>query len=366
MSQQLRVLFATTQSYLPQRTGGSTVSTHHLCMELMERGESPGVLAGLDTSGWFGLLTRIRRKLPPGRDFPSDRRMGYPVFRGFDPTAGAPEVAATFQPSVAVLQAGRMVPVAAALLDADVPAVYYLRDVEFDRLGGRLEVRPGLRFVANSEFTASRAREDFGVDADVIPPLVRPEAYRTESDRSQVLFVNPHPFKGVDIAFELATRRPDIPFLFLEAWGVREDLRDEYTRRAAALPNVTWSPRVTDMREVYRKARVVLVPSRWEEAWGRIPTEAHVSGIPALASDRGGLPESVGPGGILVDPDGPISNWEEGLARLWDDTGEYRRMVERAEEYSRRPEIQPDNLIARFIRILREHASSGIRQLSEG
>lgn len=287
--------------------------------------------------------------------------MGYPVFRGFNPVAGVRDVAEVFLPSVAVLQAGEMVPVASALLAADIPTVFYLQDVEFDRLGGKLEARPGLRFVANSQFTASRARERFGVEADVIPPLVRPEAYRTESDRSHVLFVNPHPYKGVDIAFELATRRPDIPFLFLEAWGVRDDLRREYTRRAASLPNVTWSPRVSDMREVYRKARLVLVPSKWEEAWGRIPTEAHLSGIPALASDRGGLPESVGPGGILVDPDGPISGWEEGLARLWDDAAEYDRLVQRAEEYSRRPEIQPENLIDRFIRILREHADSGSR-----
>ena len=291
--------------------------------------------------------------------------MGYPVFRGFSAATGVREVAESFQPSVAVLQAGRMVPVATALLDAHVPTVFYLHDVEFDRYGGTLETRPGLRFVANSRFTASRAREEFGVAADVIPPLVRPEAYRTESDRSHVLFVNPHPLKGVDIAFELATRRPDIPFLFLEAWGVRDDLREAYTRRAASLPNVTWSPRVSDMREVYRRARLVLVPSRWEEAWGRIPTEAHVSGIPALASDRGGLPESVGPGGILVDPDGPISDWEEGLARLWDDAAEYDRMIERAVDHSRRPEIQPENLIARFIEILREHAHSGARQLSE-
>jgi len=294
-----------------------------------------------------------------------DRKMGYPTFRGWRPLEGIPGVVDRFDPSVVVLQAGRVAPMAKRLVDEGVPTTVYLRDVEFERLGGELEVRPGLCYVANSGFMARRAREEFGVDSVVIPPLVRPAAYRTDTDRSTVVFVNPHPFKGVDIAFELATRRPDIPFLFVEAWGVCDDLREEYTRRARSLPNVKWSPRVSDMREVYSKARLVLVPSVWEEAWGRIPTEAHVSGIPALASTRGGLPESVGPGGILVDPEAPISDWEDALGRLWDDDDQYRQVAEQALEYSRRPAIQPENLIARFIEVLREHAASGAQQRSE-
>src|SRR3546814_9881685 len=43
-----------------------------------------------------------------------------------------------------------------------------------------------------------------------------------------------------------------------------------------------------DMREVYRRTHTLLVPSQWEEAWGRVATEAQFSGIPVLASDRGG------------------------------------------------------------------------------
>jgi glycosyltransferase involved in cell wall biosynthesis len=72
------------------------------------------------------------------------------------------------------------------------------------------------------------------------------------------------------------------------------------------------------MRRIYQSARIVLVPSILNEAWARVVTEAQISGIPILASDRGGLPESVGPGGILVDPDADISDWEKALSRLWD------------------------------------------------
>ena len=78
-----------------------------------------------------------------------------------------------------------------------------------------------------------------------------------------------------------------------------------------------------DMRRFYRTAKVLLVPSRCNEAWGRVVTEAHFSGIPTLASDRGGLRESVGPGGILIDPDDDFSVWVEALSRLWDNRKEY-------------------------------------------
>ena len=60
-----------------------------------------------------------------------------------------------------------------------------------------------------------------------------------------------------------------------------------------------------DMRSVYARSRLVLVPSQCDEAWGRIVTEAQISGVPALASDAGGLPEAVGPGGILMPRNAP-------------------------------------------------------------
>jgi glycosyltransferase involved in cell wall biosynthesis len=102
------------------------------------------------------------------------------------------------------------------------------------------------------------------------------------------------------------------------------------------------------MRDVYRHAKVVLVPSRWAEAWGRVVSEAQVSAIPALASGIGGLPESVGEGGILVDPHAALDEWERGLARLWDDEAEYARLAELARQHSRRPDFRPEVLASRL------------------
>ena len=48
---------------------------------------------------------------------------------------------------------------------------------------------------------------------------------------------------------------------------------------------------------------MALAPSLVEETWGRIVSEAQVSGIPALGSDRGASPETVTAGGVVMAAD---------------------------------------------------------------
>lgn len=353
----LRVLVASTHTYLPQRVGGVELSTHDLCLELRRAGHEAAVLARIEARGLLGLVNRFRRKLPGGPLFPADRRPGYPVYRGWNPEQGAAEVTERFLPNIVVVHGSAPVPLAQAFLDTGVPTALYLRDVEFDLLGGDIPEDPRLLVLANSRFTATRAQRELGTEAHVLPPIVRPGSYRVASLRERAVFVNPHPWKGVEIAFRLAERRPDIPFLFVESWKLRTDRQQVYTARAAALPNVEWSGPREDMRTIYGRARLMIVPSVWEEAWGRIVTEAQVSGIPVLSSNRGGLPESVGPGGLFVDPDAPVEAWLDALSRIWDDLDQYDRLSRAALEHSRRPEIQPAGILYRFLELASSHAA---------
>lgn len=83
---------------------------------------------------------------------------------------------------------------------------------------------------------------------------------------------------------------------------------------------------------VRRGAGVVLVPSRCEEACPYSVLDAHSTGVPVLASDRGGLPELVG----AALPAGDAAAWTDALAGLWGDPGERGRLgsevLERARE----------------------------------
>jgi len=288
-----------------------------------------------------------------------DTRMGYPVYRAASVLESARAVADAVRPSLVVVQAGDAAPLAEAFVAMGLPTVLYFHDVEFQELGGTPQRRPGLRFLANSRFTAGKVAETYGFEPAVVPPLVTPARYRVESERRSVVFVNPHPVKGVDIAFALARRRPDIPFEFVESWELPSATRRALLEETASQPNVHCRRWGLDMKPVYLLAKLILAPSRWEEGWGRVISEAQVSGIPALASGRGGLPEAVGPGGILIDADAPLAQWEEALARLWDDSSLYRSYSDAAAAHSRRAEFQEDAVTSAFIDFVqRPEASS--------
>lgn len=81
--------------------------------------------------------------------------------------------------------------------------------------------------------------------------------------------------------------------------GFVESLKAEFLS-----PSVTFIGHV-DPAVFYEQVDVVVVPSLWNEPFGRIAIEPLSYGIPVIASNRGGLAEIVQDGvtGIIVDPD---------------------------------------------------------------
>lgn len=350
----MRVLFATNHGYPPQRVGGSESSTHDLCLTLQEHGIEVAVLCWLQPRWPIAAQHRPRFAWRWRGRFVQDETLEYPVFRAPNPAAAAREVVHRMRPTVAVIQAGRPLVLAGRLTALGVPSVVYLRDAFFEHLGGVVRERDDVRYVATSRDLARRFARVFGIVPVSIPPLVRPERYRIEPSRKSVAFVCPVAEKGVGIALGLARRRPDIPFVFQESWWLDPVRRFLLKQRIRSTPNVTLCGWTDDVRSLYREARLILVPSQCPEAWGRVVSEAQISGIPALASTRGGLPESVGGGGILVDPAAGLEHWELALARMWDEPAEYERFAKLARQHARRPDFQPSAVASRFLAVLND------------
>jgi glycosyltransferase involved in cell wall biosynthesis len=349
----MHVLFALAHYYLPQFAGGVQSSTHELALELLKRGMTVSVAANLMGNDLVGFLVRAKMKMLR-RKFSRDRLPGYPVYRSWLLFETVDHILPAITPDVVVVQPRHAVRVALAFQRAKLPIVMYLRDVEFQDHAGSIQELNDVRYVANSQFTAETYRKAFGIHSTVIPPLFHAERYRTQTTRRNVTMVNPHPFKGVELAIKLAEKCPEIPFSFVESWALEPSYRATLQQRLSHFPNVTLRSRTADMRSVYSEARLILVPSQWEEAWGRIASEAHFSGIPVLASRTGGLPESVGPGGILVAKDAPVECWASHLQRLWTDEAFYRKLSNAALAYAGRPELNTELQIGAFIRILQE------------
>ena len=142
--------------------------------------------------------------------------------------------------------------------------------------------------VYNSQWMA----RDFPVDAPsiIVPPPIWPERYRV-TPGDCITLINLTAAKGARLFYALAKARPDLQFLGVRgAYGAQIDPPD--------LPNLTVIDNCADVRDVYSRTRVLLVPSSYE-SYGRVAVEASVSGIPVIATGTPGLREALGDAGTF-------------------------------------------------------------------
>lgn len=346
----MKILFATNLAHIPQRVGGSVFTTHELALQFTAAGHKVGVVCSLSSGDTVWVKNRLISKLFR-RKCPADQIFPYRVFRGYNVSEGLIEVLRNFKPDLMIAQAWHPIPLTMVSLQEGVRTLLYLHDVEFSTLGGDIPKDENLRIVANSNFTANAFQRLSGLLPPVVPPLVRRHAYFTPTSRQRVVFVNTVPVKGLEVAIALARLNPDIPFDFLEGWPLSAEQIVALEKRLLEIPNVRFHRNMLDMRKAYANAKIVLIPSQLEEAWGRVATEAQYSGIPCLASRIGGLPEAVGPGGYLIDPRANIEEWDKHLKKLWFDHDIYDTMSKAAFSYSTRDQLNPSRVIEEIRRI---------------
>jgi len=145
-----------------------------------------------------------------------------------------------------------------------------------------------------SQFTRAFYEQNLGLECTAIPcPMNWTRVCCAQIERRYVTFVNPQLEKGVfifaRIAAESALRRPEIPVLVVQARGNAGWL-DRTGIDLRSLRNVYVMANTPDPRHFFRISRLLLMPSLWNESFGRVAAEAMINGIPVLASDRGVCP----------------------------------------------------------------------------
>jgi glycosyltransferase involved in cell wall biosynthesis len=160
----------------------------------------------------------------------------------------------------------------------------------------------------------------------------------------------------------LSVRRPDLAMLVIESRGsggllVQAGLDGGFDLRRHE--NLMMAPAVPRPKDLYGPAKVLLVPSLRDSA-PRVVPEAMLNGVPAIVSDRGGLPDLCRDAGFVL-PLPPEVNlelrrpvekevvepWVELMIRLEDDAEFYRQASEAALRAGER--YRPERLRAEYV-----------------
>ena len=144
--------------------------------------------------------------------------------------------------------------------------------------------------ICNSKYMADKLMQLYNKKSYVEYPFVDVDRLKNDFNNlgnevidKGVVFVGDSPIKGLEVAKEIALLMPSIDFYFFS----------RYIKGSIKINNITWMPWQKNEVDIYKYAKVVIVPSIWEEAYGRVSREAFLLNIPVLVSNRGGLPETV-------------------------------------------------------------------------
>ncbi|MYU12637.1 glycosyltransferase [Streptomyces sp. SID8361] len=230
----------------------------------------------------------------------------------------------------------------------EVPLIWFVRSMEHNDCVHAIDAARPTWLVANSPAVADYISRVWNRDSVTLLPLIEPAEFLApeRTPDGTVTLINPVAQKGGALFSQLATSCPERAFRAVRGWRQDGLAKPVYVEMPA---NVTVDGPFTDMRQVYAGSRLLLVPSVWEEAFGRVVVEAMINGIPVLVSDRGALPWLVGDAGTVVSADSPEA-WQKAL-EAYDDPAVYeaasRKGIERARMF------HPERLIDEFASRLR-------------
>jgi len=207
-----------------------------------------------------------------------------------------------------------------------------------------------------SQFLTDVYREKLGLlSTPLEPPIDWSTVVAPVDSRAFVTFVHPSPHKGLFLFARLAdmlgSTRPDIPILVVQSGHSGGSLNAIPGVDFGRYPQIMAAPPVPAPADYFALTRILLVPSVWQEPFGRVAAESMINAIPPIVGDRGSLPHVVGGdflagGGGLVrsipewlTPDTmklpteeEIGPWYDAVCRLWDDPALYTSVAARARQ----------------------------------
>ncbi len=358
-----KLLFVSTRPFYPDSSGGAQLSSLYLFENLQQLGWDIEVICGISlrSPSFRKVIIKsiLQGKKPPV--ITRDDELGYPCWRrvmkfstAHDWIAWLDQRLDDYQPDTVVGYSGSTCPLLNHAAKRGFPSFYFIR--ELSGLESGKPIPEHIHAIANSPFTASRAELLTNKEVGVVLPFIDLKRYQVNArDRRYITFINPVPEKGVELAIEIARQLPEEKFLFVKGKWTRYDRKrqESFIKEAYQLPNVDVLDHQEDMRSIYKITDILLVPSQFTETFGRVIIEAQVNQIPVIAAQVGGIPYTLGDGGILVTPIDKAEGYINAIRHLRKDEEIYCRLSNLAHQNSQRAEFDPHYQVKRFLEFIK-------------
>jgi glycosyltransferase involved in cell wall biosynthesis len=152
--------------------------------------------------------------------------------------------------------------------------------------------------LCTSKNIIKKFKKEVGIEASFFPNIFSPNeviAKAKEKKRKYITLVNHHPIKGIQIFNEIAKKMPKHNFLVVETWP---DVPD-YVPPSS---NIHFSKFIDDVKTLYAKTKIIIMPSLYEEGPSRLMIEGMLNHIPVIAHDIGSLSEVGKDFAIFIKP----------------------------------------------------------------
>ena len=187
-----------------------------------------------------------------------------------------------------------------------------------------------LNVIGNSPYSSRVASATFNTKVEYVQPYIDRSQYKVQrKSGTYITFINPTEQKGLPIAVEIARKMPEHRFQFVMGkWsGFSEKKLQLKVSEARRLDNVDIVRHMHDMREVYAVMRLLIVPSQFVETFGRVIVEAQLNGIPVVGADVGGIRETLGKGGILIEDRSRPQSYVSAIKKILDNEEHFSAMA---------------------------------------
>lgn len=186
---------------------------------------------------------------------------------------------------------------------------------------------------SNGSFVQNVMKKLVGFQSKVLHPFIDFSdcaVPKGKHDPKYVTMVNPDPGKGGDTLVHLVQSMPDVEFL-----AVKVSNKCDYRAvdaAAKACKNLTIWEFQKDVRKVYEKTKLLIIPTIVDETFGRVIQEAQSNGIPVIGRDVGGIKDTMGDGGILIGKFEDDDVWVEEVRKVLGDKELYNDLSKKGLE----------------------------------